>query len=153
MQQQTYYIHNTTRSIHTNATRRALPSPECSTKNLFLAGGLIRLVRGRPFPVTETFLRNHLAEVQDKERKGLIRVYDSQNRRVEIPTLRVLSVQEPVVKEAEQEAETIQVIPEPEPIGIEAISSSTVEAPFEIPYVEEPAPQEEVSYGGRRKRR
>lgn len=69
----TYQIHNTTRSPQTRTTRRSVPGPESSTKNLFI-GGSLRIVRGRPAFVTETFLRRHLRELIDKESKGLVAV-------------------------------------------------------------------------------
>lgn len=81
-----YFIHSTVRSPHTRDLRRQVAGPASSTKNLFI-GGLIRVVRGRPAPITESFLRAHLAELLDKENKGLLEVRDYQSRRIDLRTL------------------------------------------------------------------
>lgn len=82
-----YYIENTTRSPHTRSLRKANHGPESSTKNLFIGGGAIRVVRGRPFPVTEKFLYSVLAEIADKEAKGLVRVLNANRKRIDIKTI------------------------------------------------------------------
>lgn len=84
---QTFYIHNTARSPHTREVRRNVSGPESSTKNLFIGGGLLRVVRGRPMPVAEAFLRKHVAELLTKESKGLIAVYNAKTQRVDLSTL------------------------------------------------------------------
>jgi hypothetical protein len=108
MPQDVFFIFNTTRSIHTGSVRRALLGPESSTKNLFLAGGLVRVVRGRPSPVTGDFLRKHIHEVQDKERKGLVRVYNARSQRVDLTTLAA------VTEDALREDATLEDVVPPE---------------------------------------
>jgi hypothetical protein len=86
--QKTFYIHNTTRHPATRDLRRSLHGPESSTKNLFI-GGILRLVRGRPVAVSEAFVRQHQAELADKEAKGLLAVYTHNSLRIDLSTLEV----------------------------------------------------------------
>lgn len=136
----TFYVHNTTRSPHTRELRRALVSPESSTKNLFLAGGLLRVVRGRPSPVTESFLRRHLRELIEKEKKGLLMVLDARSRRVNLDTLQpgeVVHVEETTTGE-EKDVDVTEETREPVVEERQTVPENPVPTPSEEP-LEPPA--------------
>lgn len=166
--QATYYIHNTTRSPHTRQIRRAVLGPESSTKNLFIGGGLLRVVRGRPTPATEGVIRRVLAELVDKESKGLVAVYDSKSRRVDLRTLEPLKDAPPPPAEVDIEDEVViheepvTAVDVPLPSGLVSLEEAAPEEPWTPePAVdasttgnEDPAPaQDNPFFGGRKKNR
>lgn len=126
-----FLIHNTTRSPHTKEIRRQVSGPDSSTKNLYIGGGLIRVVRGRPWPVSESFVQTHRRELMDKESKGLLFVSNQQYQRLDLSTLTVVDPA-PVAVPAEQ----VQVEPPPE-IKAEESVEEAVAAP-EVEKTEEP---------------
>lgn len=145
---QTFYIHNTTRSPHTRDLRRSLPGPESSTKNIFLSGGLLRVVRGRPSPVTEAFLRRNLREIVEKESKGLLMVYTSTSQRLDLRTLEPIpgSTPPPVLVD-EEEPKTAPGVPKlVADLRTDAVTEVVTEAEPTVvtgPAVEEPPVVEE----------
>jgi len=149
---QVFYIHNTTRSPHTRDLRRAVNGPESSTKNLFI-GGAIRVVRGRPHAATESFIRRHIIELLDKEKKGLIQVFSMNSQRVDISTLQVLP-DAPPPPESEPEVEEPQESAVSVPVLAPTEASGTV-APIEELSVTEQAQEETTDnpFMGRRRGR
>lgn len=143
-----YYVHNTTRNPATRHLRRAVPGPESSTKNLFI-GGVLRVVRGRPMPITEKFLRQHRKELADKEAKGLLAVYTHNSLRVNLETIEpVPNSPPPPAPEPEDVSEAPEVLREETPTPVEVplaeLKEETKEEDSEeIPY-EEPSTSDEV---------
>lgn len=68
-----------------------MPGPASSSKNLFI-GGVLRVLRGRPAPVTETFVLRHRRELEEKESKGLLSVFTNKSQRVNLKTLQLTPV-------------------------------------------------------------
>jgi hypothetical protein len=156
--QKVFYIHNTTRDPATRSQRRGLCGPESSTKNLFI-GGHLRVVRGRPSPVTESFVRANRIDLADKEAKGLVVVYTHNSKRVNLETMepRLNAPPPPVhcedVVVVESADDTSSLIPNDEiscaddaPLKILAEEAQTGGEPEEVPMPsEEPATNPEVS--------
>jgi len=134
---QTFYIHNTTRSPHTRDVRRSVPGPESSTKNIFIGGGILRVVRGRPMPVAEAFLRRHVPELLAKEKKGLIAVYNAKTQRVDLSTLEALP-NAPPPPPVTDDAEGAVAAP-PAPVTSDEVPPPVVAEPAPVP-AEDPAP-------------
>jgi len=88
--QELYYIHNTTRDPKTRDKRRQLVGPERSTKNLHLGGGLLRVIRGRPSPVSKVVLTRLAKDLSDKYRKGLVRVTNQKGQEIDPASLAVV---------------------------------------------------------------
>jgi len=88
--QELYYIHNTTRDPKTRDKRRQLVGPERSTKNLQLGGGLLRVLRGRPSPVSRVILTRLAKDLSDKYQKGLVRVTNQRGQEIDPASLAVV---------------------------------------------------------------
>lgn len=136
---QTFYIHNTTRSPHTRDVRRSVPGPESSTKNIFIGGGLLRVVRGRPVPVAEAFLRRHVPELLAKEKKGLIAVYNAKTQRVDLSTLEVLPSAPPPPPVTDDAAGAATAHPPATPATNDEVPAPVIAEPLPVP-AEDPAP-------------
>ena len=132
MPEPTYFIHSMSRSPHTRHIRRTLPSPQSSTKNLYI-GGTIRVVRGRPYPVSASFLRAHISEVTDKQAKGLIKVLDNRSQLVDLKQFVPVATSAPTPEAPSppQEPEEVIVVAEdsPEPEEAEVPPVTIEEAP------------------------
>ncbi len=99
-----YQIHNTSKSVLTRVLRAAAPgNPKTS---LLLAGGSIRVLRGRPFPVTESKLKLMVAELEAKEQRGFAMVTDLAGNRISLRTLKPVDpkAEEAVKKKEAEEA-------------------------------------------------
>ena len=152
-----FYLHNTSRSPHTRDVRRTLPSPESSTKNLYI-GGTLRVVRGRPFPLRFALVMRHLKELIEKEKNGLVALFDGRSRRVPLaslsPTRTAEVVDTPPVETAVPVPDTDVVIDAP-PVAIENSPLAS-----EAPESQTTADRDEITrdehsplFSGRRKRR
>lgn len=84
-----FLIHNGSRARH-NRTLRAQMAEHGGHKQ-YVLGNEQRLVRGRPVPVTEEKLKAHLAELLDKEARGLIYVTDLQQNVFDLKTMKVVA--------------------------------------------------------------
>lgn len=113
----TYFVHNTTRSIHKKEIRRHLVGPLRSQLNLKIGGGAMLVRRGRPISVSEVLLCQHLPELIDLEKKGLVEVYDHKTVRVNLTEL------EPVASTPDPKK---RVKPQPAPVA-EAVSEDSGE--------------------------
>jgi len=70
----TYYLHNLTRDPTKRDARKQLVGPERSRKNLFLGGGMLRVMRGRPLPIREDIYKKLQREIEALVAKGLMKV-------------------------------------------------------------------------------
>ena len=129
--QELYYIHNTTREPKTREKRRSLVGPERSTKNLYLGGGLLRVLRGRPSPVSKTILNRLAKDLSDKYQKGLVRVTNQSGQELDPASLLVVK-------------DTVKRAPPPAP-KVEHVAPTT--APVAGAAAVVPAPTIEVTEG------
>lgn len=150
-----FYLHNTTRSVHTAGKRRQLTADQRSRKNLII-GGAVSVRRGRPLPVSEDLIRRNIGEISRLNANGLLLVTDGRGRRVDLSTLLPFGDPVPLSKAEESdesgpETESApaptasspegETKPEPEPTGGEAPPAEPPPPPAE----EAPAaPEEEV---------
>lgn len=79
-----YLIHNTTRSVESR-TARAL-APTHSNTVLLLAGGGIRVLRKRPFPIAESVFQRIRAELVEGQRHGRLKVTDLRGSFIDLLT-------------------------------------------------------------------
>jgi hypothetical protein len=84
-----FMIHNTMRRVQTKLKRTKAAGKD--RMNLLLAGGNVRIPRGRYAIVTETALRRMHAELLKLEERGAVKVTDAVRRLVDLTTLEVIS--------------------------------------------------------------
>lgn len=84
-----YKIHNLCRAVETRPLRAAATAKR-APKKLLLGGGLVRVVRGRPMPVTESVVRKLQPELLEKEKLGWLKVTTEGGLRVDITTLKAV---------------------------------------------------------------
>jgi len=99
-----FYLHNTTRSVHTAGKRRQLTADQRSRKNLII-GGAVSVRRGRPLPVSEDLIRRNIGEISRLNANGLLLVTDGRGRRVDLSTLQPVGDPIPMEKAEPEEAE------------------------------------------------
>lgn len=127
-QPEVFHIHNLTRSVSTRL-QRAKAAQRPRFKQL-LGGGIVRLVRGRPVPITKPMVERLLLELIQKEKEGILKVTTPDGRLVDLSTLKPL------------EAKKV-VPPKPEPPQDSAENDETFEHGVgnEIPQVPGGLPQ------------
>lgn len=166
-----YQIHNTTRSRETRTERRVATTGGKTV--LLLAGGSIRVVRGRPAVVPESRVRALLGDLESKERSGLCKVTDCSGRRVDLKTLQVVEsrpvdppVPHPLMDSAANDDNAGKGTPAPPFLGEHEVSTSVVmpellQGDFEEEpepgvdageFEEEPPTEPETSDGHQRRR-
>lgn len=82
-----YYIHNTSRSRHNRAQRYASASHRGLKQHL--GGGTHRIVRARPLSLTEAQFTQHLAEIKERVKAGLLEVRLVDGSKVDVDSLEV----------------------------------------------------------------
>jgi hypothetical protein len=87
-QPEVFHIHNLTRSVSTRL-QRAKAAQRPRFKQL-LGGGIVRLVRGRPVPITKPMVERLLLELIQKEKEGILKVTTPDGRLVDLSTLKPL---------------------------------------------------------------
>lgn len=148
-----FLIYNTTRAKATR-TQRAL-APQHSKTTLLLGAGLLRIMRARPLPVTESVVRKLQAELITKEEAGLLYVATSAGLRVDLATLDVVERPKPVeprpkkrldsVANDANEGVGIPIPPYEDAIAqVQPVEPPTVGLP-ELPDSNEPAEDEVMS--------
>ena len=81
-----YQIHNTSKDVRTRLARRVSPgNPKTS---LQLAGGSIRVLRGRPYPIAYTALQRLVPELLKLEARGFAKVTTLLGACVDLTTLK-----------------------------------------------------------------
>lgn len=80
-----YYLHNTSRSVHTRAQRYSAPQ-HGGAKQFFKES---RVLRGRPVLITDAEILAHLNELKDKAAVGLIEVRSADGRKLDLSTLQL----------------------------------------------------------------
>lgn len=83
-----YYIHSLVRTGETRLARASAAQKHRFKQ--YLGGGLIRLVRKRPVPLTETMIRRLLGELVEKEAAGILKVTTPDGRRIDLGTFKSL---------------------------------------------------------------
>ena len=83
-----YQIHSTVWDVETKVHRHRSPTPP--RRHQLIGGGTINIRRGRPTVVTGEVLGRHMAELQDRERKGMIKVTNMTGERLDLETGKVL---------------------------------------------------------------
>lgn len=92
-----FHIHNTSKDVRTRTLRRSTPgNPKTS---LLLAGGSIRVLRGRPYPVEHKALKRLVPELLKHEARGFAKVTNLQGRRVDLNTLELVKPPKPALTE------------------------------------------------------
>jgi hypothetical protein len=81
-----YHVHNLTRDVSTRVQRAQAPTRPRFKQ--YLGGGLLRLVRKRPTPITEDLLKRLLPEVVQKEKEGILKVTTPAGVRIDLSTLK-----------------------------------------------------------------
>ncbi len=84
--EKTFLIHNTVRRAETRSKRAQSPGRRM---NLHLGGDMVRVVRGKSAPVTESTLKVLLRELIQLEKDGYCFVTDANLRRVNLETMEV----------------------------------------------------------------
>lgn len=83
-----FKIHSLVRDVTTRVHRAK--SPIRHRANMLLGGGLIRVLYKRPATVTKATLNRLLAELIDKEKRGMLMVTDMTNRRISLSDFSVV---------------------------------------------------------------
>jgi hypothetical protein len=88
MAEQVFHIHSTVRDI-TTRTQRAANAGTARLKQ-YLGGGMLRLIRKRPTPVTESVVVKLRAELIAKSARGELKVTLPDGRLIDLETLKPL---------------------------------------------------------------
>jgi hypothetical protein len=124
MAEQQFHIHNTSKSVHTRMQRVAVPgNPKTS---LMLAGGAVRVLRGRPYPVTLARLTQLIPELLGHYDRGFARVTDPTGREVDPRTLKALPVKKKV-------KEVVKAKKVETPVGKDPVTTTTPPPPPTMP--------------------
>lgn len=140
---QTYYVVSTVRSVHTRLTR--FQSPVRGRFKQYILDGSVRLVRGRPQPITDQQLLAFEDELREKVENGFIQIHRDTpdgplyvfGEKAEKPTKKEKKAPEPA-PEPEPTPE-----PEPEPDPEPEPEPEPEPAPEPEPELKEEEPEEE----------